>query len=719
MDTLSMDKNENWRLLVAFGVLVGIHLLTLNRNYMIYLSTDEFSQWAIAAHLNGVDWSKTMQVANIQYYSYFYALFLTPIFKFITDIVWMYRVALIFNAIMSAGIVFFSYVICKNYIKSKELSLVLAFCAASYSGTILQSNFTWAETFLIMQFWFVLYVLMKMLKSNISYVQCGLFAFLLSFGYMAHQRWVGVLISGCLTMLILRGLKKINGYQLLCFSIIVFSMIMLHESIKSYFLTNVWVADASAQGALRNDYVGQIEKIRYVLSLEGFRNILNIMAGQLFYLGTSTFLLAYWGLYYLFKEVIFGIKVIASSHLKEKENISKKVFCFFSLSSIILTFLIGVVFLSMPKRLDHIVYGRYNEMVIGILLIFGFIEVQKNGFLKKSMILFTFYGGLALITFKYINECVSKGLVVHEFQTVCAVGIGIFELFQISHTTMVLMIILVSIIIYVLFKSQRLFFKKIGGGILSGIFIVIGTVTVLKTSIPAGEIWYPLIEITEYAKQRNNSSIYWCGRSNIVQMPFTQYLLRDIPLKIMNVNGISQNEFALDMEDIANCNIEEGAFVFSIENPLLFDGYKMISSRMGIVLLEKTGDEGIFLPIKEIPTQIGTINSEGILESHGEAGALMYGPYWKLDPGRYEFCVELELVKSEDEDVGIVDLLTVQNGKEIKTETKLKKTDFENGMVQKITMEVDLLEGADSFEFRVFVNEGVDLRISSLYADMK
>ena len=76
--------------------------------------------------------------------------------------------------------------------------------------------------------------------------------------------------------------------------------------IKQQMMVNVY-GDMGEAVAAENDYSGQVAKIQYIFTKDGFYDFIISVAGKVLYLGLATWGLFYWGMYALLQHVVRAI----------------------------------------------------------------------------------------------------------------------------------------------------------------------------------------------------------------------------------------------------------------------------------------------------------------------------------------------------------------------------------------------------------------------------
>ncbi|GHU52320.1 hypothetical protein AGMMS49975_07870 [Clostridia bacterium] len=332
----------------------------------MYLDTDEFAMFSIAAHFAGLDWGDI--ASQNAYYSYGYAVLLIPLFHLFENMTDIYRAALTLNAVFAALVVPVAYYLLRQWglrdIKEdKTVVLFLVFASVtvcSLSYTILG----WGETLLILLAWVNTALIYKLQKNGTKTFWFALSGFLLVYMYMIHMRSLGVLAAGVIAVSLMKVFGKIGRKNFVVFLAAVSVFFLLSFYIKAYMQEVVWLSKLSNI----NDYGGQLEKIKFLFTPEGLYETFRVFVGQTFYIGLASGLLVY-----------LAVADLVKYHIKN----GKKDFDFaltFLLLGFLFTFIISVIFMNRPKRLDHVVYGRYNDIMYNILSLY---ILAKLRFVKK------------------------------------------------------------------------------------------------------------------------------------------------------------------------------------------------------------------------------------------------------------------------------------------------------------------------------------------------
>ena len=326
----------------------------ISRSYGFYFPADEFGYWSYAAALAGYDWSDIASLGS--YYSPGYSLILLPVFLICKDGVAAYRAAMVVNCVL--------LVVC-FFILQKMGRTFYAAVAAIYPAWLFYAGTTFAEILLVTLYLAVCLLLLLYLQTGRKQYMALMLAAMF-YMYLVHLRAVGVVASGIAVLFIyhIKSTHKNNnknkqvGYIL---ALAAGTAVVLAALFIKNRRTGMVYGDAADLLRDANRYAGQIEKIAYIFSEEGFVNLLISVAGKILYLGLAGYGLAYFGLIYAVRRVR-----------------EKKYFPMFVLLSTAAALMICAIYTVRPDRVDTLAYGRYHEYVMPVLLMMGMKELGRR-----------------------------------------------------------------------------------------------------------------------------------------------------------------------------------------------------------------------------------------------------------------------------------------------------------------------------------------------------
>lgn len=690
-------KSEKSMLIASFAISFLIFICQIGKNGMMYLSTDELGQWATAAWLAGYDWSPIS--SHNSYYSYFYALPLSILFRLCQSPFFMYRMATILNALLLSSIVFLAYGICKKICGKQGLIFycLIALNCTLFTSNIIMANLTWGESLLIAVSWLVLYLIVDVFNdSTIKSSKLFSLACLLMIGYMTHQRFLGVLLSGILVVCFAFMSKRISKKQVVFFLAVIGILMVFHSIMKSNVQEYVYVMkDGQIDG---NDYSGQVSKLSRLGTIQGIFTLFQILIGHFYYIGVSTGYLGYLGIIYL-------IRRLKSSIIQKEWGKPGNFYpCLFITLAGGATVAIGSIFFMGAWRIDHVIYGRYNEIILGFLLLLGWLELKEKGDIREILGV-AFVGGLiSIITIYSIELLISSDAI----QPICIGGIALlwhkgFRIMGIYGWA----IFLLFLMAYLMKKKKNICHVMALVGI-TGVFVVSGLYVNEKIVFPVKQNWQGLVDLTESPESEREEAWVWLEDGTLkleektfgvnVMPSLFQFLLKDRSLYYVE-------EKELNAVDLSHTNI------LTKVCPIYLPGFQAVDRKDDIYLVKKSydtnsGEENI-LPLEWFSSH-GSDEEE--FRSYGKAEAVLFGPYITLRPGRYIFEVHMK-VFGGNEVLGNIDAVS---GDDVLYETELRQSDLKADSCV-VQVPVVISETCPRFELRVMTAEGIDLQIEKIY----
>ncbi len=401
--------------LFAIAILFAFWAFGIGSTYGFSIFPDEFAYWSYAARLAGYDWSDVTALAP--YYSYGYSLIHIPIFVFCKDAVTAYRIAVSINFLFLFLAMVALAGTMKRMMPDKKMPIVL-FSALTVllPCNLFYTQMTLTEVFLVALYIAAGSVLYRYLENN-RLSTLLLLMLILIYLYTVHMRTVGVLLAAMIVVTIhifLRGDKRWHVLAALGAALALFAAA---DFLKQQAFVYVY-GGINQELVAANDYSGQMEKIRSVLSLEGFYDLLISLAGKVLYLGLATWGLFYWGIYGMVRQAFALLRNI-KKHVSAKPQ---QFFAVFVLLTVAAQIVIGTIYLLTLGEIGDYTYGRYSEMVIPFVMVWGFAVLWK----ERARFVWTATGGLALLqgltTFLVVRQIIVTG--ADNFQGYFLVGIS-------------------------------------------------------------------------------------------------------------------------------------------------------------------------------------------------------------------------------------------------------------------------------------------------------
>lgn len=371
-------------------ILFCIFQYGIQKIYGIIIYPDEFGYWASAANWLGYDWSELASMGS--YYSYGYSLILTPILGLFDNGITAYRAAVAVNMGLMCLSIWLLFGSLRKLFSDLD-ETVLMFCAGTgvfYPAWIFYMQMTLTEA-LLMFLYVLVFFLFLCFAEKPGVITSIALACSIVYLYFVHMRTVGVVIACILALLLLIMIKpecrKAGSVFFFCLIILG----LLGIGMKNLVISRVYtLADTKVLAV--NDYSGQWEKFQEIITPKGIVRLLAGIICKVFYLGVSSFGLFYWGVAYL-------IKKTRDLFLKVKEKKRTELFetaSLYLLLSVAGQFLITAVYTYRADRIDIILYGRYNEIFIPMIMSIGLAAMwqTKRIFLWNGI--FCLASGLAI-----------------------------------------------------------------------------------------------------------------------------------------------------------------------------------------------------------------------------------------------------------------------------------------------------------------------------------
>lgn len=555
--------------LVLLGVAVLIFLIHIRNIANIGIFTvldDEFGYWGNAAYLAGLDWSDA--VSEIPYYSYGYSLLLVPLFWIFDNPVYMYKAAIVLNGILLSISFLLCYDIAKKLIKGTNsyIFMGIAFLISMYPSYIVYSSIAWCECLLILSCWLLTWCFVGLSEESSSY-KFILIGFLSIYAYVIHQRTLGILIASIFVISIMKIFNKIHLKQFLMVVIPIIILLIIHIYLKDDIQSHLWL---NSFGNLTNDYSAQLGKICQVITIDGLARLFKIFLGQFFYIGAASYLMGYFGLYELIRKV--G-KAIITAVKNRKPDILNREYNFYPYLFLLIATLsshaISVIFMINPTRFDHIVYGRYIDMIIGIVILLGFIKLMDKD-VNLNKILGVILTGFILLTAAVNYIIKSSGLTT--FHSLQATGL-LFINTPLSVYLPALVAIFACRLIFLPFANNKKMKIKASIIVITICFFLTGN-TIAQSTVKYNQSTMEIVNTVEFINNTDGKlPIYylwddqgnpdygkWDNRNtaNRLIADCYQFLLKDENITLVNNSELSTipgNKFVIASESIVRSGL--------------------------------------------------------------------------------------------------------------------------------------------------------------------
>ena len=374
-------KSENFLIVISILILL-ICISGISSIYGFSAYPDEFGYWSAAANFWELDWSKVASIGS--YYSYGYSFILFVILGILKDGILAYRAAIVVNSLMQIAAVWIIYrFICefrdiKGDYKASLRAAIISSISVLYPAWTLYSQCTMSESLIFFLFVFVSYLLYKFIHKP-SVIKGICLCALAIYMYLVHMRMIGTVIAIVLTFVIWALCSGNRKTRVGIISIIIALVVIFLISfvIKSRIVSSVYTY-TSNETLNWNDYNGQLSKISKIFSLKGLQYLLENICGKVLYLSLSTYGIGIWGL-----SVMASLFIKSIKSLFKNGSSAKDLFQIYAFLAVIFQIGIALIYLiDSPSpnnsRLDLLLHGRYTDMLVPALFIYGIYSMIKS-----------------------------------------------------------------------------------------------------------------------------------------------------------------------------------------------------------------------------------------------------------------------------------------------------------------------------------------------------
>ena len=415
---------------VLFVLFSAVILLSriwyIRESNVLAIRNDEYGYWSHAALFSGHDWSDVLS-GHMNWYSYGYSLILTPLFWISHNLYFMYKAAIVLNGIFSI----LSFCICFACARilfpkiTRWVLLIISFTVCMYSSYITQGPIAWSETFLYFIVWLMIYLFLKFSQEP-TVPRALRLSLCIGACYITHNRTIGIVAAYFCIVLLLRLTDAINWKIFLALLSPLILILFVNVNIKTYLciMEGFGLKPKNGMGA-------QKEHLLSLLTLDGWWNFIRSFSGQMWSLMTSSFGLLFWGLLRCVSQVF--------SAVRKKSAEPHTIFYLFTLLASLGTFFVSAISLIDPASitnldtnadLSYFIYTRYDECIIGILLLCGLLELVT----RKKDLLFACHTAVCVFLYLVCSVilCFNLQRITGNwhYRSFCAAGIGFYRLYS-------------------------------------------------------------------------------------------------------------------------------------------------------------------------------------------------------------------------------------------------------------------------------------------------
>ena len=375
------------------GVIV-FHGFYISRLTGPFIYADEIGYWSHAAHMTGNTWAGVMD--GVSWYSFGYSFLLALTFLFSSHMLIMYRAAVIFNMVMSAGIFLLAHCIIKRFLPEQKAVVtgLLAFTLTTYPTYIFYSHTTLSETLFTLIVWLLFYEVILLEEKPALWLAAALGCTAV-YGFAVHNRMLAVLGAVAVCLLFLWGTHKINWKHILAAAAaagILFAGYLLMKEYLSQAIVQSQVVE-SAGGAVSqgsyNTFGFVFQKFLRMFKWKNIKNVFLNVVGQVWECLSSSYLLAGIGASY-------GVKKLVDRREPAKGKCLYLFPVISMLFSIGMTGIVaygGLTHVGDQVRLDNAFIGRYNAPLIPLLVMLACVMLLE----KETASAWKYFAGTLLV----------------------------------------------------------------------------------------------------------------------------------------------------------------------------------------------------------------------------------------------------------------------------------------------------------------------------------
>jgi len=709
-----MKQNNKKDCTLLYTIVFLIHMSVAYWVPTLTVLGDEMGPAAIAAYLAGEDWSFVVQKMHLPYYGYGQAILYVPIFLITKAPEIRYLLMGTVNSALLAAIPIFAYqILGRIQSLSSKKRFWFALTVSLFPPYLVFTKWIWNETLLCVLPWMLLFLIIRCVekKGNIV-VESVALAFTTVYCYAVHGRgilYIGVVV---LTIIYLYARYKIKIVNPLSFAVGFVGSYWIHNAVKNFLTVNLWKHNLGE--ALMGTISGTVPNVFKLFSTEGITQFLTMAAGHLMSAVLSSYGLLVLVVFFLIHPKAKGFRTYPSYPQEDRMTLHVigvfAILCFAGAIFIDLIFLLGLVG-------DYLIYTRYYAGTMGFIVLWAILILQDKRFLEK-------YWKNVLIAFLC---CVPLYFVI-----LSDVEIGREPVFMNLYPYLVsdedpVALLWASYIIFGIFmlflavtKSKYSRFNII---ILLGVFLeayyFCGVSYIIPESVGkeqtiqgyAGAPLQILQEIADLPQHYRRIAFY--DLSWKFDMFNLQYTLPEY-----------QTEMVRRTEEIKQ-TVTENIFIVSRSN-MHFDYMYRDIYRINDARLESAGNY-MWVYGEDLNEYIEnhgscqTVNhygepydlKESMYTREGNEGLfLLYGPYIPLASGTYTITIGGTLESGDLNSDSYFDVVHNKSSSWITTTRDLSQ--FVTGREFELSVDFELENDVDDCEFRVNVNEGVELNINSI-----
>jgi hypothetical protein len=365
-------------LLVAiFATLVGFRLFLARGMEVPTLYSDEMGYFANARFMAGQ--GGPLFAPRSPSVSFGYSLLITPLYWLFDEPLEVFRWALRVNAVIASAHLFVLYVLARSLVGLARRGAVWAAALASlYPPLLVHSNFAWSENVLPMLFTTWVLAATACWRRRTAGAT-ALLALVCGVLYATHARTLPLVVVavGCLLFL---GWRRLLGWSSVLGAVALLGgLLAITVALNGFLHESMWGLDRLEPSArITRKVTRPLVWLEFPLAA----------AGQTWYLMASTLGLAALGAGRLTRQAVAPTPAEA----KDGRHFGATI----ALVGALALFGLSVVFCAGGRRIDQLVYGRYNEIFVPVLVVVFLAWLYTEGAARMDRLLVAGSSALAI-----------------------------------------------------------------------------------------------------------------------------------------------------------------------------------------------------------------------------------------------------------------------------------------------------------------------------------
>lgn len=641
----SLPYQQEILMILLALVVFCVNLPIIGKCFNPFVFNDEMGYWTHGATIAGLDWTGVSD--GLAWYSFGYSFILAPVLMISDDPVVSYRIALVLNVLMLTA-VYFMYIYIVRYIfpeLDRAKASVLSCCASLYTSYRLNAGIAFSELALLFVTTLVAFTLVKAMKKP-SYLNMGALGALCAYLFMVHNRTIGIIASAVLVVAVAVLLKKISLRQAAVFVCVLAAGFAANSVIKDILVEIQW-ADGNAGGNNAGSVFGKL-KLAFS-SVDNVKRLISLLASQAFATFASTFGVALFALWGMFRKIITAlmdwIKAVKDKKQAGDAVDGQSLMVLFIFCAFAATWIISAVFMFDFQRIDHVIYTRYFDIVMGMLIMSGVYCLVKA---DKADLIFIAAMPLVMTVCALRASVLMNSVTARVFNKVCSPGLcALYEEFgenYYAYTTAALSVFAVIALAALLLKKYR-FISVLAPSAVCAIAFCMSVGEATEAILVNQQAYEGDRALAERIDELSDADIY-VMRDTGTFSSFLQYYLPNIRIEVAdNIEDTKENSYALiDKSDIIN-----------------YGDYPVLDSSDRHILIGTTAkdrDETFSLPLSYMNTFDASlyIEEEDAIMSNPANNYVCYGPYVELAEGDYIFTLDMSFDELNEGSVGFAEI---------------------------------------------------------------